>query len=370
MASTHCCRFLLNKVNEAEDSLVPISLICSFARMRALLHIADASADTLSGDLVDKIAQLLQRSSQLKVDTENCRVGRYEALGDPVEIEKQVEARSLHVAPFPMTATIDGVFAFFDSIRRVRSVRFRRHSLSKDFKGDLFVEFESRDLADEVRQMQLECEGAPLRMQWKRDFIEGKKAKKAAANDPGEHVATSVLANGDAADDAASERIVDEEGFTRGLLLAFELDEEADTSMIGREAVKEELGQYGSVAGIDFEHGSREGVVRFQFPEDTENALAAAWNQGIVLGGCQADARKLEGDEEREHWRKVNQKRAEKQQLLQRVAGGSKGPAGNRHRSKRGAYGKYGGGGRGRGRAGGRFGGRSGRGGGRGRRGR
>jgi lupus La protein len=338
---------LLNKVNEAEDSLVPLALLCSFERMRALLHLPDVSVDSLSKELLDTVAVILERSSSLHVDRENRRVGRAEPLGDPVEVEKLVEARSLHVKPFSKDWTMDGIFAWFDAIRPVRSVRFRRHAQSKDFKGEVFVEFDNRGVADEVRKMSLEWEGAPLKMQWKRDFIESKKAsKQQLEQDAAFYQQNDQQANGD-------ENIVDEEGFTVGLLLAFELDEEADAS-IGREVVKEELGQYGNVQGVDFEHGSREGVVRFQFPEDTENALAAAWSSGIILGGCQADARKLEGEEERDHWRKVNQKRAEKaQQLQQTKAKGLQGKAMKKQHPKRGAYGKYGGGrARGRGRGG------------------
>ncbi|PSQ62498.1 MAG: hypothetical protein BRD25_05285, partial [Bacteroidetes bacterium QH_1_61_8] len=241
-------RFLLNKVNEAEDSLVPLALLCSFERMRALLHLPDVSVDSLSKELLDTVAVILERSSSLHVDRENRRVGRAEPLGDPVEVEKLVEARSLHVKPFSKDWTMDGVFAWFDAIRPVRSVRFRRHAQSKDFKGEVFVEFDNRGVADEVRKMSLEWEGAPLKMQWKRDFIESKKAsKQQLEQDAAFYQQNDQQANGD-------ENIVDEEGFTVGLLLAFELDEEALTSVF-REL---EFDSFGDRLGLEGESVSEE----------------------------------------------------------------------------------------------------------------
>lgn len=70
----------------------------------------------------------------------------------PGEAAKAVDSRSVYVRPFPMDATIDGVTSFFEGgVGGVNCVRFRRHARSKDFKGSVFIEFESEEVAKKVR---------------------------------------------------------------------------------------------------------------------------------------------------------------------------------------------------------------------------
>lgn len=60
-------------------------------------------------------------------------------------------ARGPCAAPFPFDATLDGIEAFFAGVAPVNAVRLRRHMASKDFRGSVFVEFASREVAQEVR---------------------------------------------------------------------------------------------------------------------------------------------------------------------------------------------------------------------------
>lgn len=63
----------------------------------------------------------------------------------------QVDERSVYAAPFPYTATLDDLTAFFAARAPVNCVRQRRHLTSKDFKGSCFVEFASVDAATQAR---------------------------------------------------------------------------------------------------------------------------------------------------------------------------------------------------------------------------
>ena len=56
----------------------------------------------------------------------------------------------LPAAPFPYDATLDALTAFFADVAPVNCVRMRRHLQSKDFRGSIFIEFASEEVAKEV----------------------------------------------------------------------------------------------------------------------------------------------------------------------------------------------------------------------------
>lgn len=313
-------RFLLQKTREADDGLVPISLLCTFSRMRHLLGLKDT---TVPEETVGEVARALEQSDQLAMSDDKQRVGRKEAMGDPAEIEREIEARSLYVKPFPIETTMDDIRSFFSQLKPVRSVRLRRHNKSKDFKGDAFVEFRSEEDAKEVAQMSgLYHAGASLIMQPKRDFIDQKKRERELAHEaqpkhPGEDGPTTRVNEDEHADDNP----IHEEGFTKGLLVHFELDGAASPDL-SREAVMEETKRVGSVQFVDFDRGSREGIVRFQFPEDAATFADKVHHRHVTLGGVPATARRLEGQEEVDYWRTLYKRKREKREERAHQRGG------------------------------------------------
>ena len=73
-------------------------------------------------------------------------------LPDLEEAAAKLEERSLYAAPFPFDTGLDQLQAFFSEQGAVRSVRLRRHLGTADFKGSIFVEFQTAELAAEVRR--------------------------------------------------------------------------------------------------------------------------------------------------------------------------------------------------------------------------
>jgi len=61
-----------------------------------------------------------------------------------------IDARSLYAVPFPHDATLDDMSAVFAAVAPVASLRMRRHLTTKDFRGSVFVEFESEEVAKRV----------------------------------------------------------------------------------------------------------------------------------------------------------------------------------------------------------------------------
>lgn len=61
-----------------------------------------------------------------------------------------IDKRSLYAVPFPHDATLDAMTAAFATVAPVQSLRMRRHLQTKDFRGSVFVEFESEEVAQRV----------------------------------------------------------------------------------------------------------------------------------------------------------------------------------------------------------------------------
>ncbi len=96
------------------------------------------------------MAEVLRGSDALVVSADGRRVRRAVPLDPPEELARAIDARSLYAAPFPYTATLDDLTAFFGGAGPVNCVRQRRHLGSKDFKGNCFIEFASVEAASKV----------------------------------------------------------------------------------------------------------------------------------------------------------------------------------------------------------------------------
>ena len=97
-----------------------------------------------------QVGKALKDCETVQVNPEGTRVKRLTAL-DPEEAVRRVDERSLYAAPFPFDATLEQLSSFWASVGPVNGVRLRRHAASKDFKGSVFVEFQSAEAMREVR---------------------------------------------------------------------------------------------------------------------------------------------------------------------------------------------------------------------------
>lgn len=105
------------------------------------------------------MAEVLRGSDSVTVSEDGKQVRRTSSILSAEDIVKQVDSRSLFASPFPFDTTLDAATAFFNTVAPVNCVRFRRHLASGDFRGSVFVEFASEELATEVRLARLEASG-------------------------------------------------------------------------------------------------------------------------------------------------------------------------------------------------------------------
>jgi len=189
--------FLLEQVTKSKadgfDGAVDLSVIATFSRMREHLK---AYGEAASARNVEQIARAIREASATLEIVHERRVKRKaETFNGETEPDmmnadalleyktktlEEVDARSVFASPFAMTSTIEALMGYFETIGAVRSIRLRRHTQSKDFRGSVFVEFSTVDEARSIASREdLEFDGAKLMLSMKNDYLAKKREEQA-----------------------------------------------------------------------------------------------------------------------------------------------------------------------------------------------
>uniref|UniRef100_A0A0E0DFQ7 HTH La-type RNA-binding domain-containing protein n=1 Tax=Oryza meridionalis TaxID=40149 RepID=A0A0E0DFQ7_9ORYZ len=345
--------FLRKTVEESEDGLVSLALICSFSRMKKHLGLdADVKQETMQEETVLAVAEVLRRSSALHVTEDGKKVGRSIELSKLDEIMEQVDSRTIAASPFPYNVKLEDVQSFFAQYGKVNSVRLPRHIADKrHFCGTALVEFSEEAEANAVLKNTLVFAGADLEIKPKKEFDTEREAKKEA------YEKSQPTKNGH------------DEGYPKGLIVAFKLkriqvdgvmaenggDKEGETDdanksgtghdekipensdikedlsddvekskeaaaqsvkkgespsenvddPISREDFKEEFGKFGTVRYVDFSIGEDSGYIRFEDSKAAEKAraLAAISDEGgLIMKGHLVTLELVSGQAEKDYW--------------------------------------------------------------------
>ena len=97
-----------------------------------------------------QVAEVLAPSEALEISSCKEFVRRKAPMRDRAEILREIDERSVYSAPLPYDCTLEALTDFFKTAGPVSAVRMRRHAASKDFRGSVFVEFESKEIAQKV----------------------------------------------------------------------------------------------------------------------------------------------------------------------------------------------------------------------------
>uniref|UniRef100_A0A0D9VI60 HTH La-type RNA-binding domain-containing protein n=1 Tax=Leersia perrieri TaxID=77586 RepID=A0A0D9VI60_9ORYZ len=200
-------KFLRETVEQSEDGLVSLALICSFSRMKSHLGLdAAVKQETVPEEKVLAVAEVLRRSPVLRVSEDGKRVGRASELLKPDEIIEQVDSRTVAASPLPYNVKLEDVQSFFTHYAKVNSVRLPRHIANKKyFCGTALIEFSEEEEAKSVLENTLFFAGVNLEIKPKKEFDDETESQK------------------EAYEKTHPKKDEHNEGYPKGLIVAFKL---------------------------------------------------------------------------------------------------------------------------------------------------
>ncbi|KAG7965909.1 hypothetical protein I3843_08G024500 [Carya illinoinensis] len=163
--------FLKKSINESDDGMVDLALICSFTRMRNHLNLGNVKPNEVPEDTVKAVAETLTKSTSLKVSEDGRKIGRTTELPKPEDVIEQLDIRTIAASPLEYGVTQEDLEIFFGQFAKVNSVRLPRHIGDKRFFcGTALIEFSTEEDAEKVSKQDLVYAGVALELKPKRDF--------------------------------------------------------------------------------------------------------------------------------------------------------------------------------------------------------
>lgn len=159
--------FLKDKISKDSEGYVSLALLMSFLRMREILKIPkEVKEEGFPEALIKNVAEELRTCDSIVVNEDGTKVRRKEVLGDVADVRKAIQERSLCVSKLPVDATLEELEEFFGQHVEFNCVWMLKGK-EKKFKGKVFLECKSADVAKEFLGKTVEYKGTSLEMTWK-----------------------------------------------------------------------------------------------------------------------------------------------------------------------------------------------------------
>lgn len=281
-------KFLRAEASKDPQGFVDISILASFNRIKQI---------TTDANL---ILEALRTSSQLEVSADGKKVRRIA----PLPTEDVALKRTLYAKPFPEDATIESLTEFFSKYGEVLSVRLRKVPQNKKFKGSIFVEFATPEVAQKVLETDISFNDQKLTLLFKEKFEEEKKEEEKKRREEKKNKRKAPDGEGESKDGEAKEGETPaaEKTFVPGKIVHVT---NIGTDKVPAQKVKALLGAHSKLSFLEYKPGDVEAWVRYDTPEDAKTALEKFAAEAVEIGGQKVTLALLEGEEEKKYWEKV-----------------------------------------------------------------
>lgn len=286
-------KFLTQKVDENEGKWVPISVLLTFNRLKALTEDPKVVAETMlkSSHGIVEISE----------DREKIRRHPDNALPEFNETRrKELMGRTAYAKGFPLDSKMDVLIEYFNNnFEKVENVVMRKYFKQEDkayyFKGSVFVLFETKEAAQEfVKREDLKYGEKALLRYMQEEYV---KVKRQELKDKAER--KKAKAKQKEADEIKVE-------LPKKAILHFATESEPT---LRREDFKKrvlEIDPAIMIAFIHYDMGDKEGDIRFTKENDAVNFLEKLGEGGkLTAAGTEFTLSVVEGEKEEEFLKKA-----------------------------------------------------------------
>lgn len=212
----------------------------------------------------------------------------------PLPTDTDTMSRTVRIARFPTTSTLDEIQEFIDKYGKSKCIRMRKDK-EKKFKGSIYVEMSTKEECDKLLSEELKYSGEALaEKSYLQDHLDSKKSKKPKKEEKKDEWEVGCVLKvkniGEGANREDFEAVLNKKQY-----------------------------QF-----IDFCRGQTEGFLRFKKPEFAKETLEKFTSEKPMIGGNEIEVSLVEGDEEKEYWEKISDLRNQKKQKGQKRGGASK----------------------------------------------
>lgn len=287
-------KFLTQKVEENEGKWIPITVLLTFNRLKALTEDPKVVAETM----------LKSSHGIVEVSEDREKVRRHPDNPLPEFNEKrrkELMGRTAYAKGFPLDSKMDVLIEYFNNnFEKVENVVMRKYFKQEDkayyFKGSVFVLFETKEAAEEfVKREDLKYGEKVLLRYMQEEYV---KVKRQELKDKSER--KKQKAKQKEADELKVE-------LPKKAILHFVTEESEPT--LRREDFKKrilEIDPSVMIAFIHYDMGDKEGDIRFTKENDAVKLLEKLGEDGkLTVTGTQFTLTLVEGEKEEEFLKKA-----------------------------------------------------------------